>query len=294
MNYLPLTLTILLTATLTACGTLPEPFYGNSGPVAAKLSLPPPPVLVIPTPASALLANDSAPLFATDLATALVADDIPSIARPATKTDWRITTTATINANLVTPHYAITGPDGKTYGEQNGAPVAAADWANGTPDALKTAATTDATTLAKLLATINAKIQQSNPNSLENRPARLFLTGVTGAPGDGNTSLALNLNRDLPKLGLTLAPNPAQADFTITGIIKTSPDTNNQTLVEIDWIIQDANHRKIGQVTQLHDLTLTDITPYWGDIAAAAATQGATGIAEAVHNATLHKAGAGS
>lgn len=290
MKYLALTLAILL----TGCGTLPEPFYGNSGPVSAKLSLPPPPVLVIPTPGGAMLAKDSASLYAADLATALVAADIPSIARPATKTDWRITTTATINANIVTPHYAITGPDGKTYGEQNGAPIPAADWANSTPTTLQNAATTDAATLAKRLATINAKIQQSNPNSLENRPARLYLTTITGAPGDGDTSLALNLNRDLPKLGLILAPNPADADFTISGIVKTSPDTNNQTLVEIDWIIQDANQRKIGQVTQLHDLNLTDITPYWGDIAAAAATQGATGIAEAVHNATLHKVGAGS
>lgn len=290
MKYAALTLAILL----AGCGTLPEPFYGNSGPVSAKLSLPPPPVLVIPTPGSAMLANDSAIAYAADLATALVAADIPSIARPATKTDWRITTTATINANIVTPHYAITGPDGKTYGTEDGAPVPAAEWANGNSTALQTAATTDAATLAKLLTGINAKIQQSNPNSLENRPARVYLTGISGAPDDGNTSLALNLNRDLPKLGLTLAPNPGQADFTITGIVKTSPDTNNQTLVEIDWIIKDANNRKIGQVTQLHDLNLPDITPYWGDIAAAAATQGATGIAEAVHNATLRKVRAGT
>jgi hypothetical protein len=290
MKFVPLSLAILL----AGCGTLPEPFYGNSGPVSAKLSIPPPPVLIVPIPDSAMLASDSAKLYATDLASALAAADVPSLARPATKTDWRITATATLNGTIVTPHYAITGPDGKTYGAQDGAPVAAADWANGNPAALAQAANTDSLTLAKLLGTINAKIQQSNPNSLENRPARLYLTGVTGAPGDGNTSLALNLNRDLPTLGLTLAPNAAQADFTITGIVKSSPDTNNQILIEIDWIIKDSNNRNIGQVTQLHDLNPADITPYWGDVAAAAATQGATGIQEAVRNATLHKAGVGS
>jgi hypothetical protein len=290
MKYAALTIALLL----AGCGTLPEPFYGNSGPVSAKLSIPPAPVLIVPTPDNALLASDSAKLYASDLASALAAADVPSTARPANKTDWRITTTASLTGTTVTPHYQITGPDNKNYGNENGAPVPAADWANGNPTALANAAQTDSLTLAKLLGNINAKIQQSNPNSLENRPARLYLTGVSGAPGDGNTSLALNLNRDLPPLGLTLAPSSAQADFTITGIVKTTPDTNNQILIEIDWIIKDSNNRNIGQVTQLHDLNPTDITPYWGDVAAAAATQGAAGIQEAVRNATLHKAGVGS
>jgi hypothetical protein len=290
MKYAALTIALLL----AGCGTLPEPFYGNSGPLSAKLSIPPAPVLIVPTPDNALLASDSAKLYATDLASALAAADVPSTARPANKTDWRITTTASLTGTTVTPHYEITGPDNKNYGNENGAAVPAADWANGNPTALANAAQTDSLTLAKLLGTINAKIQQSNPNSLENRPARLYLTGVSGAPGDGDTSLALNLNRDLPPLGLTLAPSAAQADFTITGIVKTTPDTNNQILIEIDWIIKDSNNRNIGQVTQLHDLNPTDITPYWGDVAAAAATQGATGIQEAVRNATLHKAGVGS
>ncbi|OYY03133.1 MAG: hypothetical protein B7Y73_07525, partial [Acidocella sp. 35-58-6] len=78
----------------------------------------------------------------------------------------------------------------------------------------------------------------------------------------------------------------------INGVVKTKADANNQILVEIDWMIHDANGRKIGQVTQLHDLSLSDITPYWGDVAAAAATEGAGGIHEAVQNATLKKTSA--
>jgi hypothetical protein len=71
--------------------------------------------------------------------------------------------------------------------------------------------------------------------------------------------------------------------------VKAEPDKNGQTLITLNWSVTDANHRKIGQVTQLHDLGLSEITPYWGDIAAAAATEAATGIAEVVNNATLHK-----
>jgi hypothetical protein len=289
MKYAPLAAAALL---LTSCGTLPEPFYGNPGTAAARLAVPPPPVLIVPTPTNALLSNDAAKLYASDLATALVAADIPSVAKPADKTDWQIITTATLSGTQVIPHYQINGPDGKTYGNEDGASIDAAAWANGTPDTLNHAAVTDAATLSKLLAAVNASIQQSNPNSLENRPARLFVAGVSGAPGDGNNALSLDMTRDLPKLGMQLVDKPSQADFVINGVVKTKADANNQILVEIDWMIHDANSRKIGQVTQLHDLNLSDITPYWGDVAAAAATEGAGGIHEAVQNATLKKTSA--
>jgi hypothetical protein len=286
MKYAPLAAAAML---LTSCGTLPEPFYGNPGPTAARLAIPPPPVLIVPTPTGAMLSDDAAKLYADDLATALVAADVPSVAKPADKADWQIITTAHLSNGSVIPHYQITGPDGKTYGSQDGAPVDQAGWANGTPDTLNQAATNDAATLAKLLAAVNASVQQSNPNSLENRPPRLFVAGVSGAPGDGDNALCLDMTRDLPKLGIELVDKPAQADFVINGVVKTKPDANNQILVEIDWMIHDSNNRKIGQVTQLHDLNPSDISPYWGDVAAAAATEGAGGIHEAVQNATLKK-----
>jgi hypothetical protein len=281
-------LTLFLAFLLTACGTLPEPFYGDPGVEGAKLATPPAPVLIVPPPDNAMLADDSAKLYATDLANALAALDVPSFARAAQKTDWRVTTTAQLTGTSVVPHYAITGPDGKAYGGQDGAPVPAQDWANGNPAALNTAATADALTLTKLLARVNADVQQSNPRSLENRPPVIFFSGVTGAPGDGNHALALNMNRDLPGLGVQQTSAPAQADYTINGVVKTKPD-GAQILVEIDWLVHDSNNRIVGQVTQLHDLDPADITPYWGDIAAAAAAEGASGIHTVIVNDTLKK-----
>ncbi len=274
---------------LASCGTLPEPFYGDPGVEGAKLATPPPPVLIIPTPTNALLADDSARLYANDLAAALANLDVPSVAGPAGKADWRLITTATLSGEKVTPSYAITGPDGKSYGSQTGQPVAAAVWANGDPKALNQAATTDALALCKLLTTVNATVQQSNPQSLENRPARIFIGPVTGAPGDGDNALSLNITRDLPGLDTVIVNKPADADFTVDGVVTTQPDTNNQLLVQLNWSVYDSNHRKIGQVTQLHDLNPTDIIPYWGDVAAAAATEAATGVNEVIRNAVLHK-----
>lgn len=283
-------LAVLLPLALAACGTLPEPFYGNPGPVGARLSIPPAPVLMVPPPAAAArLGAKAAPLYAQDLATALVHYDIPSVAGAPMKGGWLLTTSASRQGDDIIPAYVITGPDGKIYGRLNGTPLAAAGWTQGNPAALNAAAAADAPALAKMLAAINARIQGSNPQSLENRPPRLFIGPVTGAPGDGDHSLPLNLARDLPGPDDVLVTNPAQADFTVTGHIVVTPAQAGQVMVELDWSVQDTNHRKIGQVTQLHPLALTDITPYWGDVAAAAAAEAATGIQQVVTNAILKK-----
>jgi hypothetical protein len=282
-------LLLALLLPLAACGTLPEPFYGNPGPNGARLAIPPAPVLMVPTPGGAMLDDSSAQTYAQDLATQLANFDVPSIAGPAQKTDWRVVITAKLAAGSVVPAYDIIGPDKKNYGAENGAPVPAAAWANGDTTALQTAAATDAKTLSALLVGINARVQGSNPNSLENRPSRVFMGAVTGAPGDGNSSLKLGMTRDLPDSHSKLVSNPANADFLITGNIRTQPDGKGNLLVELDWSVADSNHRKIGQVTQLHDLAAADIEPYWGDVAAAAAAEAAKGVQEVMTNATLKK-----
>ncbi len=282
-------LVVLLPLALASCGTLPEPFYGNSGPVAARLAIPPAPVLMIPAPTQAMLDDKSANLFAQDLAAALVNYDVPSIAGPAVKANWHLAASARLNGNAVVPAYAVIGPDGKNYGSESGAPVPAQQWANGDATALNNAALADAASLSKLLAGVNAKVQGGNPESLENRTPRIFVRGVTGAPGDGDNSLAENLTRDLPGPDDEVVKDAARADFTVTANIKTQPAPHGQVLVELDWSVFDANHRKIGQVTQLHSLAPSDISPYWGDVAAAAASEAATGIQQVVTNAVLKK-----
>ena len=76
-------LILALPLALAACGTLPEPFYGDPGREGARLSIPPAPMLVVPPPTGAMLDDNSAKLYAQDLAAQLVNFDIPSIAGPA-------------------------------------------------------------------------------------------------------------------------------------------------------------------------------------------------------------------
>jgi hypothetical protein len=284
-------LVLFLPLALAACGIPPEPFYGNPGsPEAERLSQPPAPVLMVPTPKTALLDDKSAVLYAQDLAAQLADHDVPSVAGPAVKGNWQVDISASVNGNVVQPAYVIMGPDGKVYGHQAGAPVAAEGWSNGDGPTLNAAASADAPALTQLMTSINAQVQQSSPNSLENREPRIFVGSVTGAPGDGDTSLPLNLTRDLPGPDLQVTQQAANADFTVTGAIKTSPAPQGQILVEMDWVVRDRNNRVAGQVTQLHALDPGDIDPYWGDVAAAAASEAAQGITTVVQNEILKKA----
>jgi hypothetical protein len=276
---------------LASCGTLPEPFYGDPGREGAILSIPPAPVLMVPAPTGALLGNTAAELYAKDLAAQLANMEVPSIFGPAAKGDWQLVTTAKLEGNNVIPAYVVIGPNDKIYGRLQGAPVSAAAWANGAATTLQSGAAVDAKPLSKLLANINAQVQQSNPLSLENRPPRVFIGTVTGAPGDGDTALPLDLSRDLPSPNLELVTTAKQADFSVTGAVKATPSSPGHVTVELDWTLLDANHRKIGQVTQLHILALSDISPYWGDVAAAAASEAANGIQDVVLNAKLKKKG---
>ena len=281
---------LLLALALAGCGTLPEPFYGNPGSTGARLSIPPAPVLFVPSPGQALLGDDAAQLYAKDLATELADYDVPSVAGPAQKLNWHLDVTAKLEGESVVPAYAVVGPDKKIYGKQTGAPVPAQGWANGDPATLDAAAKAAAPGLSKLMAGINADIQQSNPQSLENRTPRIFIAGVSGAPGDGDTALPTDLAHALPGPNLILVKDKKTADFTVTGTVKATPAGQGEDEVQLNWVVRDVNDRVIGQVTQIHALKPSDMAPYWGDVAAAATKEAAGGIQNVVQNEILKKA----
>lgn len=282
-------LSLLSALLLASCGTLPQPFYGYPGKVASKLAVPPAPVLYVPTPPTALLANESAVLYAQDLAVQLANYDVPSVAGPVQKLNWQLKVTASLSGDNVVPAYEVIGPDGKSYGKQTGQPVSAKGWSDGDQTTLSQAAQADAPALSKLMVQINAQIQQSNPESLENRTPRIFIGEVTGAPGDGNSALPHDLANALPGPNLQLVQDKDRADFTVTATIKTEPAAQGQVQVELDWVVRDINNRIIGQVTQIHDLNNSDISPHWGDVAAAATQEAAGGIQTVVQNEILKK-----
>jgi hypothetical protein len=277
-----LPLTALLT--LAACGDLPMPFKDRPGDTALRLAAPPPARLAVPSPSKALLANDGAILWARDMAAALDDQEVPAEAIVPTRGDWRLILTAAVSGDSVIPSYTVLTPRGAIKGQTEGKPVAAAAWANADPATLKQVADAAAPDIAAMLTGIQAAIRQADPNSLMHRPARIWFTGVTGAPGDGDRTLATAVRTQLRALGDILLSSADGADFTLTGTVGVASPKDGHQVVELDWHVVDATGREAGKVSQLNAVPAHLLDGSWGDTAQAAGVEAATGVHQVIVN----------
>jgi len=269
---------------LSSCGDLPQPFAGRPGAAALQLSRPPPPRLLVPPPPNGLLPQSDALVWAHAMADALVAQEIPAYAEPAHKGEWVLRMTADLQGVQVTPRYSLIDPRGGDRGDVLGTPVAASAWAQAAPALLQQSAGQAAPRVLALLRAVDANIKQSDPNSLYNRPARIFFTGVTGAPGDGDMALARFMRLKIPDTGDLLIDQMAGADFILRGTVKVTAEPGNQQQVEIHWLVSDPAGRIAGDVAQGHDVASGTLDHYWGDIANVVTEEAAGGVHEVITN----------
>src|ERR1051325_5099834 len=125
---------------VSACGDLPEPFLGDPGATARRLAVPLTPMLAVPPPSDALLSPQATRDFADLLALNLQREEVPTLARVPSKTDWRLRITAGRRGDQVGPRYTIQAPSGREQGAIDGSPQPAAAWTEGTPAGLARAA----------------------------------------------------------------------------------------------------------------------------------------------------------
>lgn len=277
---------LLAAAALAGCGRLPRPFEGDPGTQARKLAQPPPARLAVPAPVTALLPDTASADYARAVTAALVEQDIPAVAAPARRGDWSLGIAADLRGDRVVPNYSVFDPSGLVQGSVQGAPVDAALWAAASPAVFRQAARADAGGIAALLTRIEAARRQSDPNSLINRPARVLVRDVTGAPGDGNRQLARQLRRLLPPLGPSVTDDPETADFIVQGDVVVAPNAGGNERVEVQWVVADAHGHELGKVVQLNDVEAGTLAKYWGDVALAVAQEAAGGIRDVILNQT--------
>ena len=281
MSSRPLLLVLLA---LSACGDLPQPFLGRPGATAARLAQPPPSRLTVPLPQQSLLPDQAAEAWAGAVAEALLAEEVPAVAgRTSRGRDWTLLLSAEVRGNEVVPSYTVQNPAGEPQGMSEGAPVPTRAWAEGTPAVLQAAAAQAAPGIASLLGRIDAARRQSDPTSLQNRPARIHFTGVSGAPGDGNTSLPVQMRAKLSGLGLLVQDSAQGADFTLAGQVQTAPGASNSSRIELQWIVSDAKGER-GRVVQLNEVPRGSLSRFWGDVAVVVADEAAGGVRDVVLN----------
>ena len=289
---LPVLLALALVLALAACGDLPQPFLGRPGAMATRLAQPPPSRLAVPSPTQSLLSDSGADSWAGAVADALAAEEVPAVAGATRRrSDWSLVLTAEVRGAEVVPSYAIQNPAGEQQGFSEGAPVPTAAWASGDPAVLRAAAAQAAPGIASLLNRIEAARRQSDPKSLQNRPARVYFTGVTGAPGDGNRSLPMQMRTRLAALGLVVQDGAKGADFTLAGEVATAPGAGGTTRIELQWIVADAKGER-GRIVQLNEVPPGTLDRFWGDVAVVVAAEAAGGVRDVILNAGGSRGGA--
>ncbi len=275
---MPRLLALLLAVLLAGCGNLPRPFAGNPGANGRALMQPPPARLMIAPPTHAFLSEENGGVLARELVEFLVEREVPAIAGPLKPGVWSLEIGASLRDGKVTPTYTVFDTAGHEKGTAEGPPVELAQWAGARPETFRAAAMAATPRIADLLTRIEAERKRSDPTSLLNRPPRLFVPPVTGAPGDGQTSLTRQIRREFEKLGNTLVDTPATADFTVKGEVLVTPIEGKQERVEIHWIVTDAAGHERGKVVQLNEIPAGTLRGMWADVAVVIAQEAAPGV----------------
>ena len=284
-------LLFVILALLAGCGGLPQPFFGNPGRNGSLLSAPPPARLVVPTPAQSLLTDAGSQAWAKATAKALADIALPASYGTASQGDWRLLLSATMRGQDILPAYEVIDAAGVSQGTAQGAPVSAAAWSNDGQPILEAAATQVAPQIDALLTRILAARLHADPNSLQNRPARVYVAGVSGAPGDGDRSLDAQIKLKLGNYGITVQDTASGADYRVHCEVHTAPGSGGQLKVELQWIVDDSRGER-GRVVQLNEVPGGTLDRYWGDVAVVAAEQAAGGIKDVLFNAAGPRVGA--
>jgi hypothetical protein len=267
---------------LSACGDLPEPFLGNPGATARRLAQPTSPLLAVAPTGDTLLPDEANRDLASQVAAALQATEVPALARTPQKSDWRLVTHAVQDGQAIKPSFSVLDPQGKEQGVAEGEPVPIDAWAAASPALMKQVASEAAPRIGAVLTSIRVARDKADPNSLYNRPAKVLVADVTGAPGDGNVALTRQMRARLAVLGPVVLTTPTGADFVVEGHVAVVPQPKHQERVEIQWSVKTAGGDERGRVVQLNEIPAGTLDHYWGDVAVVVATEASSGVNDVI------------
>jgi uncharacterized lipoprotein YmbA len=101
---------------------------------------------------------------------------------------------------------------------------------------------------------------------------------VTGAPGDGSSTLRSALQKELARSGVALADTPSPSTYTVEGKVAMGASKDGKQSIVIDWNVTDPEGKKLGTVSQKNDVPQGSLDGAWGKTADAAAAAAAQGI----------------
>jgi cell division protein FtsN len=277
---LPVVLALLLL--VAGCQPIPHPFADQA---ASSLPLKPrDSVGITVLPVAAAGAAEERPLTGA-LAKALIGLDVLASTDAANRGSYRLGTSVTaVPTSGERLHVTLNWQLSDAAGKKVGSGAIETD----TPQAIWEAGDTAlAASLAgdaapKIAALIDG---DQPPPEMASNVAQVVLRGVTGAPGDGNTSLAAAIVRALGRAGIAVASGNGDAPLSLAGAVEVSPAQDDKQQVIIRWQLSQRGGGVLGHADQQNAVPAGSLNGAWADIAFAVAAAAAPGIADLVHKA---------
>jgi hypothetical protein len=101
---------------------------------------------------------------------------------------------------------------------------------------------------------------------------------VTGAPGDGKTSLTAAIQRELRGKGITVADRPVRGSYRVEGAVTMGAARGGRQPIRIEWVVKDPQGKKLGTVSQKNEIPEGQLDGAWGKVADQAASAAMQGI----------------
>jgi hypothetical protein len=111
---------------------------------------------------------------------------------------------------------------------------------------------------------------------------RIAIRAISGAPGDGATSLAAAVATVLKRQDLAIVEQAEKADLIIDGEISVTPVKPNQQHVKILWHVRRADGAEIGNAGQENDVPRGLLDGPWGDLAYSVAIAAGDGLMQLI------------
>ena len=159
------------------------------------------------------------------------------------------------------------------------APVKAA--ANATPKAPRAkAAPTETASLASAVDT-SAPAHPVQTASAAPQEVLAVVPVVSGAPGDGKTSLSEAMKKALGRQGVKLASGSAAGTYKIQGQVEMGTVSNGQQPITIRWVVIDPSGKQMEKtVVQNNKITAGTLDGAWGEVAEQAAGAAASEVSK--------------
>ncbi len=109
---------------------------------------------------------------------------------------------------------------------------------------------------------------------------------VTGAPGDGRTSLTAAIQRELQGKGIAIAEKATPTTYRVEGSVTLGAAKDGKQPIQIEWLVRDPKGKKLGTVSQKNEIPQGSLDGAWDKTAEQAASAAAQGIVKLLPKTT--------